>query len=162
MRPVERIPIFLQHVDLHKLLVDIWNLPLSLEEIPIVVSNIKSEMDSIRKVWIKNRDLRFSQVLIKLGLIHNYVGFWFYMEEHEILKEMGVQPRDYLLWGSRFDKRGKLLKKVKWVSIRDLSTDHILKILKEKHTNRIDYLSAFETELILRKVDFDENYNIKE
>ena len=77
MRPAERIPIFLQHVDLHKLLVDIWNLPLSLEEIPIVVSNIKSEMDNIRKVWIKNRDLRFSQVLIKLGLIHNYVGFWF-------------------------------------------------------------------------------------
>jgi hypothetical protein len=50
------------------------------------VSKIYNERDLIKEYWLKNQDLRLSQVLISMGYIPNAPGFWFYMEDSEVMK----------------------------------------------------------------------------
>lgn len=148
MRIKERIPIFLEKVDWPSLLTTIWRLNLPSEFINDALIKINARKKEILDYWNLNPDFRVSQVLIGLNIIPNMSGRWFYLEDIDILKEQGVQPREYLLWGHYLDRKNP--KSLRYSPIKDLSTEHIKNILKEKHTQRTDYLSTFETELITR------------
>ena len=78
MRPKERIKPFLDNVNIGDLVFNIWKLKVDIDK--LVHEYDKQE---ILEYWESHSDLRFSQVLVNLGLIPNYQGFWYYMEEDE-------------------------------------------------------------------------------
>jgi hypothetical protein len=88
MRSKDRIQPFIDFIFskdyLDKLITKIWKLP---KQNPIDITIILSSKGIITNFWTENPDLRFSQVLVNLGLLENYEGFWYYMEEDQILKE---------------------------------------------------------------------------
>lgn len=154
MRRKERIDIFLKEVNLLELLTTQWGLfgeNAKPKNILKCVDEIREHLLLIKEQWETAPDLRFSQVLIKLGFISNKPGYWYYLEEHEILQKQDVEPSKYMLWGTNFDKDMKRLPKTIWKPICELDTSHIHAILDggfcENH-NR--YIEAFENELIKR------------
>jgi len=153
MRIKERIPVFLEKVDWPSLLTKVWKLDLSSEILNDLIIEINASKEEIKDYWLMYQDQRISQVLVNLGLIPNMSGLWYYMEEIEILKELGVPPREYLLWGHYIDHKNP--ESLRYSPIKDLSTEHIKNILKEEHTKREDYLSAFDSELILRGLNLN-------
>jgi len=153
MRIKERIPVFLEKVDWPSLLTKVWKLDLSSEILNDLIIEINASKEEIKNYWLMYQDQRISQVLINLGLIPNMSGLWYYMEELEILKELGIPPREYLLWGHYIDRKNP--ESLRYSPIKDLSTEHIKNILKEEHTKREDYLSAFDSELILRGLNLN-------
>jgi len=47
-------------------------------------TRIRRILRSIEMYWDKNPDLRLTQVLVNLGLIPNFPGFWYYLEDDKI------------------------------------------------------------------------------
>lgn len=58
--------------------------------------------------------------------------------------------RQYLEWGQNFDKNNKRLLKTKFISIKDLATDHIFAILKNVWKISLIYRDTFNKELDYR------------
>ena len=78
---------FLEEVDLKYLFTNTWALYERFDSmVYILVERIKEDKLAIKKFWRDNPDLRFSQVLIIMNYMQNIPGFWFYIEEDEILK----------------------------------------------------------------------------
>ena len=153
MRPKERIPIFIKHVNIRQLITD-WfkNQKLPNLSMSKVIKEITTKILYLTQYWQDNPDLRFSQVLINTGLLPNIPGTWFYETDTEILIKQGCQPRDIILWGKNFDKEGNRLPKTEWILIKDLPTDHIKNILiSEFHYLDPPLTQCFENELELRK-----------
>lgn len=89
MRNPNRIDPFLDKVVpkyTQELIVNIWGIQQN-EIVENLIYSIGATKETIRVCWKENPDLRFSQVLISLGF-PNYPGFWFYMEEDEILQKL--------------------------------------------------------------------------
>lgn len=128
MRPVERIELFLEKVDLDKLLGEIWRI-LKNEDIHPYSKIIYTDLPKIKKYWLENPDLRFSQVLIALEIIPNIPGAWYYMEEPEILIELGCKSEDVYYWGGYYQKDGTPLDKPIWKPISELESDHLKAII---------------------------------
>lgn len=156
MRAKERIPLFLEKIDSNysRVIQDCYKLPI--EEIPGVldiINAIENKILNIKKYWEENHDLRFSQVLVNLGVIQNYPGNWYYMEENEILEILGFEPRDYLFWGANFDKDMNKLPGTIRKPIKELKTDHIQAIIDGNWCRSDTYLKCFKDELKLREND---------
>ena len=152
MKPVERIPIFLGFIkgNLQILVDDIWKLTDELDYDSFVDAFYDEETE-IEKFWYKFPDLRFSQVLINMGIIPNIPGSWYYIEEKEILEKLGIPSREYLLWGQNYDKNMKLLPNTIYKPIKDLTTEHIKAILDGNFCKSEEYKKCFEEELKLRE-----------
>lgn len=87
MRKIERIDPFVDAVipdRIKDVIVNVWHLPIPEDDTLQSIIDLK---EHIRLSWKMNPDLRFSQVLIGLGY-PNFPGFWFYMEEEEILEKI--------------------------------------------------------------------------
>lgn len=153
MRAKERIPIFLKFLfeenNVTILIKEIYKLELE-ESIYRVVSDIYDAKTYIEDCWMNNPDWRFSQVLVNLYHLPNISGFWYYIEEDEILEKLGMEPREYLLWGQNYDKNMNLLPSTIYKPIKDLETDHIQAILDGEYTKNPKYIKCFEEELKLR------------
>lgn len=151
MRIRERIPNFLYKVNpefLHKLFLK-W-FKTNFEEVELRICKDKRK---IKKFWMANHDLRFSQVLIAMGYLENFPGTWFYDEDENVLLEAGYPPRECLFWGQRYDKDMNMLPEVRWILIKDMTTDHIKAVIAfmgERLPQR--YKNAFQAELELRNV----------
>ena len=144
MRLKERIPNFIEKVNIENLLLNIWELPVSKE----TIESIKKDLPRIQQLWTEYPDERFSQTLVNNNYIPNYQGFWYYMEESEILKEQGVDASEYLFWGQNYDEKGKRLPETRYRLIKELDTDHIKTILNEGHTEEgSEYHKALTKEL---------------
>ncbi len=158
MRRPERIPLFLDKIDgnVSVVLRDAYGLE---NDINIVESsdNIYDHYDEIRSYWEDNPDLRFTQVLVSLGFIPNVEGFWYYIEEDEVLEKLGFMPESYLLWGQYFDKDMNRLPEPRYRPICVLDTDHIKAILDGKFTKNEKYLNAFKRTLSMRGVAYDDS-----
>lgn len=151
MRNIKRIDRFLELVDNENLLTNIWKLPLKDADLRAVLSLISVKGREIKEFWYNNPDLRYSQVLIGLGIVPNYPGFWYMYEEDEILEDQGIKGYPLLLWGVNFDKNMNQLPETDYRFICDLETDHIQAILDGKWTKHPKYLEAFNNELNRRK-----------
>jgi hypothetical protein len=150
MRQRERIPLFLDKLCpemLHKLFIKWFNTNFEETE-----QRICKEKRKIKKFWIANHDLRFSQVLINMGYIDNIPGSWYYTEDDEALIFAGYEPREVLLWGQRYDKMMNPLPYTKWLSIESMSTDHIKAVMSfMKDRLPLRYHDAFIAELTHRE-----------
>ena len=153
MRPKERIPIFIKHVNIEKLITD-WfaNTKIPSFEIKAAIKRITTSILYLTQYWQDNPDLRFSQILVNTGYLPNIPGTWYYESNNHILIKQGCKPRNVILWGNVFDKEGNRLPKPKWILIRDLTTDHIEAILisEKLHLNPV-LIRYFMDELEYRK-----------
>jgi len=152
-KPIERINPFLDFIypEFEKLLFNIYKLEITKDEYYKFLGNFVSQTNIVEKYWLENPDLRFSQVLINLGIIPNIPGVWYYIEEDEILEQLGIESREYLLWGQNYDKNIKLLPKTIRKPIKDLTTEHIQAILDGGYAGNKKYLECFKNELKLRE-----------
>lgn len=149
MKPKERIPIFLNLLNWEKLSKR-WDLPKNLES--FLKGHLKQ--DNLLEYWQDNPDQRFGQMLINQGILQDNLRIWI-DEEIDILKDQGINPRDFLLWGSTYDKDKNLLDEVKYRLIKDLETNHIENILKDFERSKAKlsplFQETFEKELEMRK-----------
>lgn len=152
MRAIERIDPFLDFITNRVMVIleKIWKLNASEEEMISFHDYIIAHIEDIRNYWKLNPDLRFSQVMISMGIIPDIPGMWFYVEEDEILNKLGIPAREYLLWGQYYDKDMEKLETPKRVLIKDMDTDHIRSILIGEWTRNPDYVKCFTEELALR------------
>lgn len=151
MRIRERIPNFLNKLCpelLHKIFIT-W-FKTNFEDIELKICKDKRK---IKKFWIANHDLRFSQVLINMGYLDNIPGTWYYIEDDDLLIRSNCEPRDVIYWGQNFDEDMNRLPKTNWMLIKDMSLEHIRSVIAfmgEKLP--IKYKDAFQAELMLRNV----------
>lgn len=87
---------------------------------------------------------------------HNYLRRNIHIEAPYI--ELSIEDdskfetrREYLKWGSNYDKDMNPLPKTIWKPIKELDTDHIEAILEGNFTNNEIYLDTFKKELEWRK-----------
>jgi len=152
MRSPRRIPIFLNLVDgkYTDVLTGSFGLFNDEFEVDLYVDAIYDRIGDIQDYWNENYDERFSQVLVNLGIIPNIPGLWYYKEEPEILLDLGVNPREFLLWGQNYDKDMNRLDRTIWQTIDKLDTDHIEAIIDGGFCKDEVYLDTFKKELELR------------
>jgi len=150
MRLKERIPIFLELIsgELVNIFDNIWKLN---EYTDFDMFADFYNIEEIKEFWLKNPDLRFSQVLINLKMLPNIPGFWYYLEENDILEKLGKEPREYLLWGQNYDKDMNLLPETIFKPIKNLNIGHIKAILKGDWCKNPTYYNCFINELKLRE-----------
>lgn len=150
MRRPERIPIFLKLIDglVGLTFQDIFKFDIDNNH-EYVESYYNNETE-VEKYWLENPDLRFSQVLVGCEIIPNVPGFWYYIEENEILEQLGIEPREYLLWGQVFDNDMNRLPEPIYRPIKDLETDHIKAILDGDWCRLDNYKECFKNELKIR------------
>lgn len=109
--------------------------------------NIKKVFEDYYK---RNPDYRLTQILVNLGIINNYMGFWYYLEDEEIMIFCGLcGERDIYFWANYFDSEGKSLDKINYILIKDLETSYIRNILNLKHLSN-KYINILSKELNLR------------
>jgi len=150
MRPKQRIPVFLKEVNWQSLIGLLWEM--DGDEKTEYTKRLNEKFDEMVEYWMKNPDLRVTQVLVNMGIIPNKQGFWYYKEDHELLIELGREARDIVLWGVNYTKGMKLLPKTKWTPIKDLATDHIQAILDGGYARGNSfYINLFKEELKLRE-----------
>jgi hypothetical protein len=157
MRPKRRIEIFLEKADL----VNVINIMFpGLEEMykEKYVKDIKKNLSLVKEFWNEHYDLRFSQVLVNMGIVPNYPGYWYYMEEGEILEKLNIDPKEYILWGNNYDKDMNRLEETKYLLVGEMNTGHIEAILDSGLTRNPKYVKAFKDELKLRKDE--KKYNL--
>lgn len=139
MRNPERIGIFLRLVDWDKL-EDRWTITVDNEKYKPSNEPLKQvyedNKEAIVDYWEMFPDQRIGQVLINLGLILD--GFFIWNdEEYLILEDQGIEPREYYLWGSVFNKDGSVREETKWTVIKDLETEHLHNILKAYYNKTV-------------------------
>jgi hypothetical protein len=151
MRIRERIPNFLDKLCpelLHKIFLGWFGTNFEEAELKIC-----KEKRKIKKFWIANHDLRFSQVLVNMGYIDNIPGGWYYLEDDVNLLLNGIPSRDCLFWGQNYDADMNRLPETKWILIKNMTLDHInavIAFMGERLPQR--YKDAFQAELELRNV----------
>lgn len=157
MRQIERIPIFLNLVEgqMTTILDEIFNLQIPENQLDIIVDNIYDSWDFILNEWKNNPDWRFTQVLVNLEFIPNYPGMWYYTEESEILVSLGIDAREYLLWGKNYDKDMNRLPETQYALIKDLETDHIKSILDGGWCKAGPHFDCLSEELRIRENDIN-------
>src|SRR6056297_2577767 len=87
MRNKNRIEPFLGRVKIRYLVKYIWDLKKHVDA-TYIKHKYEKNKEEIKKFWLNNPDLRFSQVLVTLDIIPNIPGSWYYKEEDEILNEL--------------------------------------------------------------------------
>ena len=155
MRNPQRIDIFLNKIkegnNLIKMLTDLCKL--NLHE-SYINNEILSNLEGIEKLWKENPDWRFTQVLVNSGLLPNYPGFWYYIEDEDIFMELVGEPKDIYFWGVNYTKDMERLPETKWTLIKDLETDHIEAILDGEYMRSgSKYYKLFKDELKRRVAD---------
>jgi len=148
MRTIERISLFMEKIDFKKYLSNEFNKILSDEKQLEILKNFNDNKEKILNFWLENQDLRFSQILIKLNIISNYSGFWYYKEEYEILLEQNNLARDILFWGT-YGKDGK--QPLKHILIKDMNLEHLKNVLKMKKIIGSLYFETMLEEINIRR-----------
>lgn len=149
MRVRERIPKFIDRINeqfIHEVFLSLFKTNFEESELKVVKSKRK-----IKKYWMANHDLRFTQVLVNMGFVENFPGFWYYIEDEGILLSVGVPAREVFYWGQNYDKDMNKLEQTNWILIKDMSTDHIETIIDGGWVREDSaYKRYFEEELMFR------------
>lgn len=126
-------------------------------EIDNIIKAWKLNEDLVKKLWIKNPDLRLTQVLINVGIMPNFPGFYYYIEDELLMIDTGLlAPRDILFWGQNYDKDNNRLDETNYILIRDINNGHLQAILdvvfKDIKTHIHPYYKFLTDELKRRKL----------
>lgn len=145
MRIKERIPIFMEKVNF-KIYLDKFKI--SDDDKFIFLKNFNDNKNYILNIWLENQDMRFSQILIKLNILPNLPGSWYYIEDDDILIEQGISQREILFWGT-YGKNGK--QPFKWVLLKNMNTEHIKAVIITQKQIKKTYKKALNEEINLRR-----------
>lgn len=85
MRDKNRIKPFLEELDVKEAINYLFDFlgEEAKEELSDIITNNKTE---IMDFWLEMPDLRFTQVLVNMGIIGNRPGIWYYTEEDDIIE----------------------------------------------------------------------------
>jgi hypothetical protein len=157
MRPVERIVPFINKIDFKRLFDEVWpNLGVNSTQMEITIIH---NLHALIRFWLDNQDLRFSQVIVNMGLLPNVPGLWYYMEDSEILEKLGEEPAEVNYWGSLFDENGDRRDEIYWSKISNLKTNHIARILEGGYVERNPkYKRIMEKELEARANEIEDGF----
>lgn len=130
MRNPKRIPIILDLIQgNYKQFLD--DMHVDVDDLDSLISLYNAKRIDIEEYWIANPDLRLTQVLVNMEIIHNIPGEWYYKEETNYVVEKGFcNFEDVHFWGVRLDKHGNQLPETLYKPIRELDTNHIRAIVK--------------------------------
>jgi hypothetical protein len=146
MRNPNRIPICLKLLSDGNILMHFLN-----RKYKDSIRTITDNWNLIEETWLKYPDLRFGQLLCNLRLIpdidtENHI--WNVEEDNWLIDNGYCKIEEIKFWGVNFYKNGKQRKKIKYVLLKDLKTDHIINIIKffEGRLDRISirYLEYFK------------------
>lgn len=126
-------------------------------EIDNIIKAWKLSEDLVKKLWIKNPDLRLTQALINVGVMPNFPGFYYYIEDEQLMIDTGLlEARDILFWGQNYDKDNNRLDETNYILIRDINDGHLQAILddvfKDPKTHIHPYYKFLTDELKIRKL----------
>lgn len=144
MRPIERIKHYISLLRTKEITFDISEK----ETINLSQFGSKPDYNELEKFWLDNPDLRLTQLFVNTGLIPNLPGMWYYVEDLDIMLNLGFEARDVMLWGTygkNFDKP------LKYVFLKDMSNEHIQAILDNVKSISEKYKIEFEKELKYRE-----------
>lgn len=134
-------------------------------DIDTITDKIIKDFDEISKTWKEFPDLRLQQILILVGVMDNYPGFYYHLEdEMTCIRAKIVEGRDILYWGNSFSSKGERLPVTVYKKIADLETSHLENILKDykegKYKIRAYFYQHLREELENRKQN-ENNKTIK-
>jgi hypothetical protein len=122
------------------------------------IKEILNNLERISIYWQANPDLRFGQLLYNLNLVPN--DFKYNAEECDWLIDQGyVNSEDILFWGRNFNKDGERLKTTEWILLKELTTDHIVAILKHEKKNSY-HISTNHKKYFLKRINDEQSRNI--
>ena len=168
MRQPRRIAIILKELknsENKKKLLEYWFTPP--EGVQLSFNHPLNSIDEIIKIWeekeedfqlfwANNTDLRLPQVLINIGIMPNYPGFYYHKEDEEsMISSRILEAKDILFWGNNYDKDNNLLPETRWVRVDEMNTGHLEAIvdLYEAKKMRVSevYIEMFKQELKERR-----------
>ena len=130
MRNEKRIPIVLEKISWFNFIQNNTGLGKMSSELSGIVNNIKNNLDTIKKEWLENPDLRLGQLLINNGLAPDLGSLWNVEEDDWLISEDYCNIEDVKFWGRNYDKDMNRLSQTEFVLLKDLTTDHIKAIIK--------------------------------
>ena len=150
MRPTERI---VPYINLLRTKIG--------ELLPFVVGEsitlTQKNLNELEEEWIENPDWRFTQLLVNTGIIPNYPGMWYHIEDQPLFINIFKFPvREVFVWGTYGKDADQPLK---YKFLKEMSNNHIHAILD----NIVNLVKAegdiFNGELEFRKQN---NFSISE
>nr|DAV67749.1 MAG TPA: Protein of unknown function (DUF1040) [Caudoviricetes sp.] len=110
------------------------------------------EKPYLKELWEENQDWRFVQLLTNCCVLNPSVGFY-YTEDERLFINMGlIDARDIYFWRNNYDKKGNLLKNPCFSTISEITTEHLLNIIKHHEENGF-YISNFYLILISLEIE---------
>ena len=110
------------------------------------------EKPYLKELWEENQDWRFVQLLTNCCVLNPFVGFY-YTEDERLFINMGlIDARDIYFWRNNYDKKGNLLKNPCFSTISEITTEHLLNIIKHHEENGF-YISNFYLILISLEIE---------
>ena len=124
--------------------------------IEAIIKNWEAKEDDFQNFWVDNTDLRLPQVLINMGIMPNYPGFYYHKEDEDSIISSGIlEARDLLFWGNNYDKDNNLLGETRWVKVDEMTTGHLEAIVDLYDAEKIKvskfYIEMFKKELKQRQ-----------
>lgn len=116
MRNPKRIPLYLEYLVSY----------IKLFHKAGVSYHLTENFDKFSTYWKANPDQRLGQALFNMGLWNKD----YHTECADIINRItGVEYNELLFWEARYDENMKLLKTPKKILIKDMSTDHLKKLI---------------------------------
>ena len=149
MRNKKRIPIVINNPWLMSFVHETGNF--TIEEALEITEKLAPKKDEIKKIWNKNPDMRFGQLLINYFNVPESDRLWYAEEVDWLIDNNYAKVEDICFWGVNFKKDNTPRKYPKQVLLRDLKTDHIANILTFFERNggniKANYLEYFNKRL---------------
>lgn len=113
--------------------------------------------DTFCNFWVDNPDLRLPQVLINIGIMPNFHGFYYHKEDAITMIDTGLLfPEEILFWGNNYDKDNNRLSETRWVLPTEMTKGHLEAIidLYDNGKMRVSevYIEMFKKELKNREL----------
>jgi hypothetical protein len=147
------IDIFFKHVNWYKLL-RAWDLFPSFHAASETILELKRNQKKIKKMWHDNPTLSLPALLTSMNLLTTKIvkrnrgenANWYFSSIDDLFVVMGIPEREHFIWCTMFNRLGIRRKYPDCVLIKDLSTEHIRKILKGRPVGTIK--TRFRTALL--------------
>lgn len=133
-RIVERIPLFLERLDVEKLVLKLWYTTEDKEDsdyhidLQMIIEEVRDP--SFEEFWLNNPDLRFGQLMVNEGFpIFDAI---YHLEESEILHNWcGYSRPESYIWGSNYNDDGSVREKTLYRFIDELDDKHLTTMVDE-------------------------------
>lgn len=128
----------------------------AINNIDKIINDWIKEETKFQNFWANNTDLRLPQALINYGILPNYPGFYYHLEDEDsVISSKILTAEEILFWGNNYDKDNNLLPETRWVRVDEMNTGHLEAIVDlydaEKMKVSEVYIEMFKKELKQRQ-----------